>query len=58
MWEDPIVAEVRRTREKILAAFDYDLDAYIAHIVAIQEKKKKRGFKYASPATEALGGGA
>jgi hypothetical protein len=49
MWEDPIVAEVRRTREKILAEFNYDIDAYAAHIMAIQDKKKKHGFKYASP---------
>jgi hypothetical protein len=25
-WEDPIVAEVRRVREDLLAAVDYDLD--------------------------------
>jgi len=49
MWEDPIVAEVRRTREKILAGFDYDLRAYAAHIIAVQDAEKKRGVKYASP---------
>jgi hypothetical protein len=49
MWEDPIVAEVRRTREKILAEFDYDIEAYAAHIIALQEEKKRQGFKYASP---------
>jgi hypothetical protein len=25
-WDDPIVSEVRRTREAIFAAADYDLD--------------------------------
>lgn len=48
MWEDPIVAEVRRIREQILAEFDYDIDAYAAHIIAIQEEEKKRGVKYVS----------
>ena len=32
MWEDPIVAEVHRTRERIAARFNYDLDAYFADI--------------------------
>jgi len=49
MWEDPIVAEVRRTRENILAEFNYDIRAYAAHIMAIQEEKKQRGFRYGSP---------
>jgi hypothetical protein len=49
MWKDPIVAEVRRTREKILAEFNYDIRAYAAHIIAIQEEEKKSGVKYASP---------
>ena len=47
--EDPIVAEVRRTRENIFATFDYDIRAYVAHIVAIQEEEKKRGVIYSSP---------
>jgi hypothetical protein len=49
MWEDPIVAEVRRTRENILAEFDYDIRAYAAHIMAVQEENKKRGVTYVSP---------
>jgi hypothetical protein len=49
MWEDPIVAEVRRTREKIFAQFDYDLDAFTAHIISLQEENKRRGVEYASP---------
>lgn len=48
-WEDPIVAEVRRAREQILARFEHDIGAYTAHIIAIQEEKKRRGFQYASP---------
>jgi hypothetical protein len=27
MWEDPIVAEVRRTREELSARFDFDVKA-------------------------------
>ena len=27
MWEDPIVAEVRRTREMLAAKFDYNVKA-------------------------------
>jgi hypothetical protein len=30
MWEDPIVAEVHRTREKLAAEHNYDIDAYFA----------------------------
>lgn len=49
MWEDPIVAEVRRIREEIFAGFGYDLEAYAAHIITLQEEDKKQGVKYASP---------
>jgi hypothetical protein len=30
MWEDPIVAEVHRTREKLAAKYNYDIGAYFA----------------------------
>ena len=30
MWEDPIVAEVHRTREKLAAKYNFDIDAYFA----------------------------
>lgn len=49
MWEDPIVSEVRSIRENILAEFNYDIRAYAAHIMAIQEEKKRRGFRYGAP---------
>ena len=32
MWEDPIVADVRRIREKLSAQFDFDLAAIFADI--------------------------
>lgn len=30
MWEDPIVAEVHRTREMLAAKFNFDIDAIFA----------------------------
>jgi hypothetical protein len=30
MWEDPIVAEVHRTREKLAAEYGYDVKAMFA----------------------------
>lgn len=32
MWEDPIVAEVHRAREKLAAQFNFDIGAYFADI--------------------------
>ena len=32
MWEDPIVAEVHRTREKLAAEYNYDLAAFFADV--------------------------
>jgi hypothetical protein len=32
MWEDPIVAEVDRTREMLAAKFDFDVEAIFADI--------------------------
>lgn len=56
MWEDPIVAEVHRTREKLAAQFNYDIRAFFADARKRQSElgeelvpQKKR----AAPATEA-----
>jgi len=38
MWEDPIVTEVRRVREKHAAQFNYDLEAIYA---ALKEREQK-----------------
>ena len=35
-WEDPIVGDVRRTRERLSAKFDFDLQAIFADIRARQ----------------------
>jgi hypothetical protein len=32
MWEDPIVAEVHRTREKLAAAYNFDVTAFFADL--------------------------
>jgi hypothetical protein len=32
MWEDPIVAEVRQTRERLSAQFDFDVKAIFADL--------------------------
>ncbi len=36
-WEDPIVAEVRRTRKNLSAQFDFDLAAIFADIRSRQD---------------------
>jgi len=37
-WEDPIVADVRRTRERLSAQFDFDLAAIFADLRDRQEE--------------------
>ena len=32
MWEDPIVAEVHRTREKLAAKHNFDITAFFADL--------------------------
>jgi len=32
MWEDPIVAEVHRTREKLAAQYNFDIAAFFADL--------------------------
>ena len=49
--EDPIVAEVRRFREEILASFNYDLRAYLEHVQSLQATS---GRKYAVPPPRTL----
>lgn len=43
MKNDPIVAEVRRVRERLSARFNYDLDAIFADLKA---REKASGRKY------------
>lgn len=46
MREDPIVAEVHRVRQEIMAAFDYDLESYFRYIQAREEENRRRGVRY------------
>jgi hypothetical protein len=56
MWEDPIVAEVHRTREKLAAEFNYDVKAIFADLRKRQASLGARLIapkKQAEPAAEA-----
>ena len=46
MWEDPIVAEVRKVRQEIFARFNHDLDAYFKHLGAVEAEERRRGVRY------------
>jgi hypothetical protein len=43
MWQDPIVEEVRRARDKHAAKFDYDLKRIFADF---KEQEKRSGQQY------------
>ena len=45
MWEDPIVAEIRRVRDEYAARFNYDLRAICEDL---REQEKKSGRKFVS----------
>ena len=49
MWEDPIVAEVHRAREKLAAECNYDIRAFFAGL----QKRQLLQRKQAEPAAEA-----
>lgn len=42
MKDDPIVAEVRKARQRHAARFNYDLDAIVAHLKREEAKHKER----------------
>ena len=48
MWEDPIVAEVHRTREMLAAKFNFDIQAFFADI---QKRQAALGDRLVSPRT-------
>jgi hypothetical protein len=52
MWQDHIVAEVRKIRDRHAASFNYDLDAIFQDLKK-QEKKSRRKF-IALPSKQAL----
>lgn len=51
MWEDPILAELERTREEILARFGGDFEAYLDYLETLEAENRKRGLRYAVPPT-------
>ena len=50
MWEDPIVAEVHRTREMLAAKFNFDIEAYFA---VMQKRQAALGDRLVSPRRQA-----
>jgi hypothetical protein len=42
-WEDPIVAEVHRTRRMIMKEFNNDFDAYFQHLRELEKEAEARG---------------
>ena len=46
MWEDPIVAEVHRTREKLAAEYNFDIKAYFADL---KRRQAALGSRLVSP---------
>ena len=50
MWEDPIVAEVHRTREMLAAKFNFDIDAIFADM---QKRQAALGKRLVSPKARA-----
>jgi hypothetical protein len=48
MWKDPIVEEVRRTRDSYAAELAYDLDAIFADLHEEQERARTEGWEIIS----------
>lgn len=48
MREDPIVAEIHRIRQQIMARFNGDLEAYVAYLRSREGENRRYGFRYAS----------
>jgi hypothetical protein len=55
MWEDPIVAEVQRTRKELAEKFDFDVQAIVADI---RERQAALGSRLVSLAKRAEPGAA
>jgi len=48
MWKDPIVEEVRATRDEHARAFHYDADAIFADLLKKQAAHAKAGMQFVS----------
>lgn len=46
MWEDPIVAEIHQTRQKLAADCNYDIKAFFADL---QKRQAAHGAQLVSP---------
>lgn len=54
MWEDPIVADVRKTREKLSAEHSYDVKAIFADLMKRQTALGDRLVKQNAHSTKTL----
>lgn len=52
MWRDPIVEEVRRTRDEYARRFNYDLEAIVRDVQARQKKSGGRVVDRSKPAAK------
>jgi Skp family chaperone for outer membrane proteins len=49
IWEDPIVAEVRRNREAIFDEYGGDMKRYQTHLQELEKELKAQGWKFETP---------
>lgn len=54
MWRDPIVEEVRRTRDEYARKFNYDLEAIVRDVQARQKKNGGRVVDRSKAAAKAV----
>jgi hypothetical protein len=54
MWEDPIVAEVHRIREKLAAEHNYNIDAFFADVRQRQASLGDRLVRQARPTESSI----
>ena len=47
MWDDPIVAKVRETREKYAAQFDFDLNAMVRALKEAERQTQREKVSFA-----------
>ena len=48
-WVDPIVAEVRKNREKLFSESHNDIEEYAEHLKCQEERLAEKGVRYVSP---------
>jgi hypothetical protein len=55
MWDDPVVAEVRKVREAHAARFNYDLDAIFRDLKAKEQSSGRTYVRYPPRAARVAG---